>query len=74
MPRIMEWVNELPGVANTGLPERREQIKEKMEAAAALQEQAKKLEEEAYFSSLRIEADAKRLYSFELVSKAKELT
>lgn len=73
MGRIMGWIDELPGVGKTDLPEQRGNVEAKMAEAKALQEKAKKLEEEAYFTSLRIEAEAKKLYSIEQVNQAKEL-
>lgn len=73
MGRIMGWIDELPGVGKTDLPAQRGKVEAKMAEAKELQEKAKKLEEEAYFSSLRIEAEAKKLYSIDQVSQAKEL-
>lgn len=72
MGRIMGWIDGLPAVGETDLPDRRGAIESKMAEAAALKEQAKKLEEEAYFASLRIEADAKKQYSVDVVNQAKQ--
>ncbi|WP_163650673.1 stable inheritance protein KleA [Modicisalibacter sp. 'Wilcox'] len=68
---IMTWVDQLAGVAGTVFPHRRDLIAEKMDEAAKLEEQARKLREEAYFDSLSLEADAKAHWSIDAVSKAK---
>jgi hypothetical protein len=69
--KIMPWVDALPNVAATDFTARRDFIADKMAEAQELEQRAAKLREEAYFSSLKLEGDAKGKWSIEVVEEAR---
>ncbi|EDV1310818.1 stable inheritance protein KleA [Escherichia coli] len=69
--KIMSWVDALPNVAATDFTTRCDSIADKMAEAQELEQRAAKLREEAYFASLKLEGDAKRVWLIEAVEQAK---
>ena len=64
---IMKWIDSLPGVEHTDMQERRDEIAAKMEQSAKLIKEAEELREEAYFESLRLESEARLVWSTKFV-------
>lgn len=68
---IMTWVDNLPNVNETDFQARRDGIADLVAQAQELEQRAKKLREQAYFASLRLEGDAKGVWSIDVVENAK---
>ncbi|WP_417519344.1 stable inheritance protein KleA [Marinobacter sp.] len=72
--KIMFWIDALPNVATTDFIARRDSIADTMAEVQELEKRAGKLREEAYFASLKLEGDAKGVWSVEVVEQAKYRT
>lgn len=70
--KVMGWVERLYEVGDVILKQR-EAIQEKMDKAAALDEQAKAIRGEAYFDSLRLEARCRELWTDVQIEQAKRI-
>lgn len=68
---VMSWVDLLPGVENTDLQKRRDEITALMQRSEQLLKEAEELRSKAYFASLAIESTARGKWSFELIEKLK---
>lgn len=72
--KVMPWIDELPNVAATNFPARRDEIAELMSKAAELVRQAEELRAKAYFAGCALEGEAKGHWSEEDVRRAKART
>ncbi|HCI4281967.1 TPA: stable inheritance protein KleA [Klebsiella variicola subsp. variicola] len=68
---VMSWVDALPGVKQTNLQERRDNVAELMARADELLQQAQELRSQAYFESLSIESAARSTWTNEIVDTVK---
>ncbi|PLX77034.1 MAG: hypothetical protein C0607_02830 [Azoarcus sp.] len=71
--QIVAWVALLPEVGDPILS-RRAAIIKMVDEAAKLEAQAAELRSQAYFASLSLEADARRLWADEEIQRAKDRT
>ena len=69
--KIMAWIDELPGVAGTEYPGRRDGIAELMAEAAELTRKAEELRSRAYFNACGLEGDTRRHWTAEQIEQAK---
>lgn len=68
---IMSWVDALPGVKQTNLQERRDNVADLMARAETLMQEVQELRSEAYFESLSIESAARSTWTNEIVDTVK---
>ena len=72
LPRkILPWVDELPGVAATDFPAKRDAIADLLAQAAELSRQADDLRSRAYFDACGLEGDARRRWTPQQIEQAK---
>lgn len=70
-PKIMAWIDELPGVVGTEYPGRRDGIAELVAQAAELTRKAADLRSLAYLSACHLEGDTRRHWTAEQIDQAK---
>lgn len=71
MNKVMAWIDELPGVAGTEFPAKRDEIAELMAEAAELTRKADELRAKAYFAACSLEGGARAHFSNEQIELAK---
>lgn len=69
--KVMAWVDALPNVAGTAFQAKRDEISKIVAEADALEVEAAELREQAYFSSLKLESDARSVWSYSEIEQAK---
>lgn len=72
--KVMNWVDTLPNVANTVFQQKRDEISEIVVRADVMEAEAAELRKKAYFLSLNLEADARQIWSYAEIEKAKAIT
>ncbi|EAR3059030.1 stable inheritance protein KleA [Salmonella enterica] len=72
--KVMGWVNKLPNVEGTFVEVKRNEISDLVAQADELTTRAGQLREQAYFKSLKLEAEIRTHWSYQDVEKAKALT
>ncbi|HEK2843852.1 TPA: stable inheritance protein KleA [Proteus mirabilis] len=71
MRTSISWVNFLPNVEKTNILEQKKYIESKIIKINELEREISKLREDAYFLSLKLEGNVKKLWSLAIVDRAK---
>lgn len=69
--KVMAWVDALPHVADTAFQARRDEISKIVAQVDAFEAEAAELRQQAYFSSLKLESDARSVWSYSEIEQAK---
>ena len=69
--KVMAWVDALPNVAGTAFQKQRDEISKMVAKADVLEADAAELRKQAYFSSLKLESDARAVWSYSEIEYAK---